>query len=92
MGFLYGRWYLLDVVRQKMEYWQLKDRAIAWHRQWKADALVIRGASSGYPSATKARQPQNGAGIRDRRIHNHYLAQPAIQPVQFVSGAFLQTT
>lgn len=59
-GFLDGRWYLLDVVRQKMEYWQLKDRAIAWHRQWKADALVIEGASSGlalFQDARKARLP-----------------------------------
>jgi predicted phage terminase large subunit-like protein len=46
-GFRDGVWYLLDVIRLKLRYADLKARMIAWHRLWKADALIIEYAFTG---------------------------------------------
>jgi predicted phage terminase large subunit-like protein len=47
-GYREGQWYLLDLIRAKMAFTALQERLIAWHRQWRADALVIEGASIGH--------------------------------------------
>lgn len=59
-GYRDGEWYLLDIIRAQMPFNELTDRVIAWHRHWKADALVIEGASIGislYQMAKKAQLP-----------------------------------
>jgi predicted phage terminase large subunit-like protein len=47
-GFRDGQWYLLDLIRQQLAFTKLTERVIAWHRQWRADALIIEGASIGH--------------------------------------------
>lgn len=42
-----GQWYLLDQIREKLPFPRLRERMIEWHRQWKADALIIEGVSVG---------------------------------------------
>jgi predicted phage terminase large subunit-like protein len=42
-----GKWYLLDLIRAQMAFPTLQERAIAWQRKWRADAIVIEGASIG---------------------------------------------
>jgi predicted phage terminase large subunit-like protein len=46
-GYLEGRWYLLDVTRERLEYYDLKRRVISLHRKWKPDCVLIERASSG---------------------------------------------
>lgn len=47
-GFRDGSWYLLDLIRAQLAFAKLTERVSAWHRQWKADALIIEGASIGH--------------------------------------------
>lgn len=47
-GYRDGHWYLLDLIRRKMDFPKLKAQVMAWHRLWKADALIIEGASIGH--------------------------------------------
>ncbi|WP_260596651.1 phage terminase large subunit [Sphingomonas endolithica] len=59
-GYRDGEWYLLDVIRAQLRFNELTDRVIAWHKFWRADALVIEGASIGislYQVVKKARLP-----------------------------------
>jgi predicted phage terminase large subunit-like protein len=42
-----GKWYLLDLIRGQLSFPTLVDRMLGWHRRWRADALVIEGASIG---------------------------------------------
>jgi predicted phage terminase large subunit-like protein len=46
-GYRDGEWYLLDIIRARLKFHELVDRVKAWHRQWKADALIIENASTG---------------------------------------------
>lgn len=46
-GYLDGRWYLLDVVRERLEFPQLVDRVRALHRLWRPDTLIIEDATIG---------------------------------------------
>jgi predicted phage terminase large subunit-like protein len=61
-GYRAGKWYLLDLIRARMEYPDVKARVQAWHRQWKADALVIEGSSIGVALHHELRQ-ENLPGI-----------------------------
>jgi predicted phage terminase large subunit-like protein len=47
-GYRDGKWYLLDLIRERLEFPDLKARVIAWHRQWQADGLAIEGVSIGH--------------------------------------------
>jgi hypothetical protein len=42
-GYRDGTWYLLDLIRVQYTFTRLTERVIAWHKQWKADALIIEG-------------------------------------------------
>lgn len=46
-GYLAGRWYLLDVARERLEYYDLKRRVVELFRRWKPDRVIIEKASSG---------------------------------------------
>lgn len=41
------KWYLIDVLRQRLDYPDLKRAVIRLHKQWKADKVLIENASSG---------------------------------------------
>lgn len=59
-GFRDAEWYLLDLIRIQAGFNNVLERTIAWHRQWKADALIIEGASIGhalYEQVQKAKLP-----------------------------------
>ncbi|QTH20103.1 phage terminase large subunit [Rhizorhabdus wittichii] len=47
-GYREGNWYLLDLFRVKVNFPALRELVIAWHRQWRADALIIEGVSIGH--------------------------------------------
>jgi predicted phage terminase large subunit-like protein len=47
-GYHDGKWYLLDLIREKLAFPKLRERVIAWHEKWKPDALIIEGVSIGH--------------------------------------------
>jgi predicted phage terminase large subunit-like protein len=59
-GFRDGKWYLLDLIRAQLAFTDLTERVVHWHKHWKADAIIIEGASIGhalYDHLQKARLP-----------------------------------
>ncbi|MCL6250292.1 phage terminase large subunit [Altererythrobacter sp. KTW20L] len=46
-GYLDRRWYLLDVLRERHNYWDLKRVVIRLWRQWQPDMVIIEDASTG---------------------------------------------
>lgn len=46
-GFQGGRWFLLDVFRQRLDYPDLRKAIVRLHRQWSADQVLIEDAGSG---------------------------------------------
>ena len=46
-GFLEERWYLLDVVRERMGYARLRDRVLAQNNLWRADKVLLEDAGAG---------------------------------------------
>ena len=48
-GFQDGQLYLLDVLRARLEYWELKARVVSKFGDWQADHVLIEYASSGIP-------------------------------------------
>lgn len=55
-GYQHGKWYLLDLIREKLEFPALRQRMIDWHVHWKADALIIEGASIGHALWAEAKR------------------------------------
>lgn len=47
-GFRDGKWSLLDVLRQRLAYPDLKAAVLRLHQQWKADKVIIELAGSGH--------------------------------------------
>ncbi|MCI0429958.1 MAG: phage terminase large subunit [Rhodospirillales bacterium] len=48
-GFREGRWYLLDLLRERLEYPQIKRAIQAHHRRWRADLILLEYANAGIP-------------------------------------------
>lgn len=48
-GFLAGRIFLLEILRQRMDYPTLKRSIIAQRRKWQADHVIIERSSNGLP-------------------------------------------
>ena len=66
-GFLDGSWYILDVIRERLEFPQLVDRVRAHHRLWKADVLLVEDATIGQ---------QLGQDLR----HRHHMRPIMLRP------------
>lgn len=63
-GYRDGEWYLLDLIRVQAAFTKLLERVIGWHRQWRADALVIEGVSIGHALYEQVRAAQLPGIIR----------------------------
>ena len=46
-GYCDGRWYLLDVLRQRLDYPDLKRAVLRLARKWRPDYVIIEDASAG---------------------------------------------
>lgn len=91
-GYRDGIWYFLDAIRARMEFWELEPRAIAWHGQWKADALVIEAASTGhslYQAACRADLP---GLIRNPTPRGSKIERLAGKTARLAQGNFLLPT
>lgn len=66
-GFYEGAWWLLDVVRVRLEYPELRRRVVEEANRWKARVVLIEEAGTGIPliadmmaEMRKVRQPRSG--------------------------------
>lgn len=48
-GYLGGHWHLLDVVRERLDFPDLKHRVSGLAKRWRADVVLIESAGSGIP-------------------------------------------
>ena len=55
-GFRDGQLYLLDVLRARLEYWELKARVVSMFGDWQADHVLIELASTGIPLVRELRK------------------------------------
>ena len=46
-GYLAGRYFLLDIYRQRVDYFDLKPAVIALQRKWRADRVLMEDANAG---------------------------------------------
>lgn len=61
-GFRDGKWYLLDVFRQRLDYGDLKRRVVHMSREWRADRIIIENAASGIMLLRELKQERAIAG------------------------------
>ena len=54
-GYFEQRWYLLHVLRDRYEYFDLKRAVIRMHRLWKPDQVLVEDASTGNSLVTEFR-------------------------------------
>ena len=88
-GYRDDNWYLLDVIREQMQFTELTDRVIDWHRHWKADALVIEGASIGISLHQVVKKAQLPGLLRAPPPRGSKEDRVAKATVQLRSGNFL---
>lgn len=88
-GFRDGYWYLLDLIRVQYAFTRLTERVIAWHRQWRADALIIEGASIGHALYDQVKNAQLPGILRCPTPKGSKLDRLAACTVQLETGAFL---
>lgn len=48
-GYLDGNWHLLDVYRARLDYPDLREKALSMQKDWDAETVVIEKASTGWP-------------------------------------------
>ncbi|HXV25060.1 MAG TPA: phage terminase large subunit, partial [Alphaproteobacteria bacterium] len=60
-GFREGRWYLLDLLRERLDYPDIKRAIQAQRQHWRADLVLIEYANSGIPLFREFRNERRGA-------------------------------
>ena len=88
-GFRDGRWYLVDVVRAQLAFTKLTERVLAWHRHWRADALIIEGASIGHALYDQVREARLPGLLRCPSPRLSKLDRASGCTVQLQTGDFL---
>lgn len=63
-GLRNGQWYLLDLVREKLDFPDLKALVLHFATHWKADRVLIEKAASGYPLLQQLHREQRGQETR----------------------------
>lgn len=88
-GYRDGKWYLLDLIRVQYAFNRLTERVIAWHRQWKADALIIEGASVGLALYQQVKAADLPGIVRAPAPRLSKIDRLAACTVQLQTGDFL---
>lgn len=88
-GYRDGYWYLLDLIRVQYAFTRLTERVIAWHRQWRADALIIEGASIGHALYDQVKSAQLPGILRCPTPKGSKLDRLASCTVQLETGIYL---
>ena len=61
-GFREKKWYLLDLLRDRLDYPELKQTVIRLHDEWVADRVIIEKAGSGIPLLQEILREQSWRG------------------------------
>ncbi|ATE66199.1 phage terminase large subunit [Rhizorhabdus dicambivorans] len=88
-GYRDGKWYLLDLIRAKLEYPRLRERVLEWHRQWRADALLIEGVSIGLSLAQDMRREMLPGKIVSETPRGSKQDRLASRSAQLETGDYL---
>ena len=88
-GYRDSKWHLLDLIRAQMAFTKLTERVLAWHRQWRADALIIEGASIGHSLYDFVKQARLPGIIRCPTPRMSKMDRLAACTVQLQTGMFL---
>jgi predicted phage terminase large subunit-like protein len=88
-GYRDGTWYLLDVIRARMEFPDLVPRVLNWHREWKADALLIEGASTGHSLYQEVRRARLPGRLLCPTPKGSKLDRVAGRTAQLAAGSYL---
>ena len=86
-GYREGTWYLLDVLRDRLEYPALKRKIIALQRGWKAEKVIIEYANSGVPLVRELRR-EVGRMFIGLRPDTNKEVRLAAQTAKLESGNF----
>ncbi|MGI4878381.1 MAG: phage terminase large subunit, partial [Janthinobacterium lividum] len=79
-GFHASKWHLLDVVRRRLDYPELKRQVIRLARQWQPDTIIIEDAATGKPLYQELRSEKSCGA----RLH---LYKPTIDKEARVEAA-----
>lgn len=88
-GYRDGEWSLLDLVRGRLEFPELKSRVLAWHRRWKADVLIIEGASTGHSLYQEVKRAGLPGLIRCPSPREDLLTRLVGRTAQLAAGNYL---
>lgn len=88
-GYRDGQWHLLDLLRVQYAFTRLTERVMSWHRQWKADALIIEGASIGHALYDQVRKAELPGLVRCPTPRLSKQDRLAAITVQLQTGIFL---
>ena len=88
-GFREDEWYLLDVFRRQLAFPDLVDQVLSDHRRWRADALIIEGASIGHSLYAQVKKSKLPGILRCPTPRLSKQDRLAGCTVQLQSGAFL---
>ena len=61
------KWHLVDHIRARLDFTDLKSRAQAWAESWRADTVIVRSTGSGIPLLQQLRQ--------EERYHRLYIGE-----------------
>jgi predicted phage terminase large subunit-like protein len=90
-GFREGRWHLLALTRDRMDFPDLKRRVRAQADHWRADLVLIEQAGSGYPLIQQLRHEDRARGARYqfRKVKEDKITRFEAQTAQLETGRYL---
>lgn len=92
-GFYDGKWYLLDVWRDKLVFPDLLNKVVAHKARWQADDVVIEGAGSGTQLVQQLRRDGKHRNIIACRLGvGNKEARLIEQSARLTSGSFVIAT
>lgn len=93
-GFRENRWYLLDLVRERLDFPDLKRRVRAQADRWRADLVLIEQAGSGYSLMQQLRFEDRveGARYQYRKPRADKVTRFEAQTANLETGRYLVPT
>jgi predicted phage terminase large subunit-like protein len=90
-GFREHRWHLLDLVRERLDFPDLKRRVRAQAERWEADLVLIEQAGSGYPLMQQLRFEDrvHGARYQYRKPRADKVTRFEAQTANLETGRYL---
>jgi len=89
-GYQAGTWHILEIVREQLDFPDLRDRALEIYQRWRVDWMVIESAGSGISLIQELRRSDKvGRGkVRSHRPDNDKVTRMATSAVQLRDGGY----